>query len=248
MPTKGKGRRTKKHLHSAHHRRHPHSAHHRRHPHSAHHRRHPHSAHHRKTMKKTSKHKRTPTHKRKHKRNPRHTRKRMHGGMAVYPDAHIPDEMNSFNNGLGSLGNSYNAGVAGQPGGNHYAYNTNVKAAPMPSNPQAQIGGRRRKCKCKGKCKCNRRGQRGGGFSSFVSTVLPEELVNVGRAIPSALGHLADKFNGDLSHPSSLVYPTQQPHVYDANDGRGALINPNKMSIADIRDIYAHESDRVSAL
>jgi hypothetical protein len=210
-------------------------------------------------MKKTHKRKRKPTHKRKSRqtRTNTHKRKRMHGGMAVYPETYIPDAMNSFNNGLRSLGNSYNAGDPGVPSGNHYAYNTNVKAAPMPSNPQAQLqlGGGRRKCRCKGKCKCknknrhknNHRSQRGGGISSFISTILPEELVNMGRSVPSALGHLADKFNGDLSHPSSMVYPTQQPHVYDGSDSRGALINPNRMSIADIRDIYARQSDLVSA-
>ena len=211
-------------------------------------------------MKKTHKRKRTPTHKHKRTHKSRQTRKRMHGGMAVYPETYIPDAMNSFNNGVRSLGNSYNAGVAGLPSGNHYAYNTNVKAAPMPSNPQAhlQLGGGRRKCRCKGKCKCKNknknknkdkhRSQRGGGISSFISTILPEELVNMGRSVPSAFGHLADKFNGDLSHPSSMVYPTQQPHVYDdGSDGRGALINPNRMSMSDIRDIYARQSDIVSA-
>jgi hypothetical protein len=214
---------------------HPHSAHHRRHPHSAHHRRHPHSAHHRKTTKKTNK--------RKYKRKTRQTRKyrrmNMRGGMAAYPDAHIPDATTSFTNGLRSLGNSYNAGVAGQPSGNHYAYNTNVKAAPMPSNNITQTGGRKHKLRA--------RGQRGGSISSFMTSILPEELVNVGRSVPSAFGHLADKFNGELSHPSSMVYPTQQPHVDDSSS-RGSLINPNTMGMADIRNIYLQENNRVSGL
>ena len=238
MYTKRKGIRSKKHRHSAH----RHSAH----RHSAHR----HSAHHRKTSKKPNN--RRYKHKTRRTRNHhRHGRMKMSGGMASYVDAYIPSATNSFNNGLRSLGNHYDAGVAGQPSGNHYAYNINVKAAPMPSNHMAQIGGRKHKCKCKGKCKCKNKHkhfvQRGGGISNFITSILPEELVNVGRSVPASLGHLADKFNGELSHPSSRVYPTEQPHIYDSND-RGALINPNTMSMADIRNIYNEQNNIVSGI
>ena len=227
MYTKRKGIKTKKHKHSVHHRRHSHSS------------------HHHKNTKKTNKRKTRQT--RKHYK----YRRMQMGGMASYEDAYIPDATHSFNNGIQNLGQSYNAANTNMPSGNHYAYNTNVKAAPIPSNHIAQIGGRKHKCKCKGKCKCKNKNkrfvQRGGGISSFISNILPEELVNIGRSVPAAFGHLADKFNGELSHPSSRVYPTQQPHVDDSSD-RGSLINPNTMSMSDIRNIYNEENNRVSGL
>jgi hypothetical protein len=54
----------------------------------------------------------------------------------------------------------------------------------------------------------------GGGLSSFISTILPDEIVNIGRSVPAAVGHMADKFNGVISSGSSQVYPTQQPNIY----------------------------------
>ena len=80
-----------------------------------------------------------------------------------------------------------------------------------------------------------------------MSNILPEELVNVGRSVPAAFGHLSDKFNGELSHPSSRVYPTEQPLVDDGNN-RGALINPNTMSMSDIRNIYNEQNNTVSGI
>jgi hypothetical protein len=238
MYTKRKGIRTKKHRHSAHHpgRKHRSSI---RHKHSAHHR------------------KRSST-KKKRSRRTRKYRKRMSGGMASYAEAYIPDAANGFENGLRSLGNSYNAGDAGLPSGNHYAYNSNVKAAPIPSNHIAQIGGRKHKCKCKGKCKCKNKSkgkhmrhylkkQNGGNVGSFITKLLPEEIVNVGRSVPAAFGHLSDKFNGELSHPSSMVYPTEQPHVY-SNDDRGSLIQSNTMSITDIKSAYDVANGEVAGM
>ena len=55
---------------------------------------------------------------------------------------------------------------------------------------------------------------RGGGmFSEFITAIVPEELVNIGRSIPASLGQMSDKFQGVISSPSSQVYPTQQPLV-----------------------------------
>lgn len=238
MYTKRKGIKSKKHRHSAHHRRSV------RNKHNSFNK-HKHSIHHRKRSSTKRKH-----NKRKTKTKTRRMRrKRMSGGMADYQNAYIPDATESFNNGLRNLGESYNPAITNTPSGNHYAYNTNVKAAPIPSNHNAQIGGRKHKCKCRGKCKCKNKHfrQNGGGISSFMTSILPEELVNVGRSVPSAFGHLADKFNGELSHPSSRVYPTEQPHVDDGSN-RGSLINPNTMSMSDIRGIYNEQNNIVSGI
>jgi hypothetical protein len=117
------------------------------------------------------------------------------------------------------VGAPYNAADA-NPHGNYYAYNERVEAWPVPSNSQfgTQSGGRRRKSKYKqskykqSKYKQSKyKKQRGGGISEFITTLLPEELVNIGRAVPASVGHMYDRFNGSLSSPSSLVYPTQQP-------------------------------------
>ena len=67
------------------------------------------------------------------------------------------------------------------------------------------------------------RNMRGGGLSSFMSSILPDEIVNIGRSVPATFGHMADKFNGTISSPSSLVYPTQQPHVYQGSPGASSM-------------------------
>jgi len=94
------------------------------------------------------------------------------------------------------------------------AFDPAVRAGPYPV--QGQAGGKRSGHKRSGH---KRRRMHGGGLSSFISSILPDEIVNIGRSVPSSLGHLADKFNGTISSPSSLVYPTQQPHVYQGSSG-----------------------------
>ena len=190
---------------------------------------------------KTMKHK-TKKHKyRKHKRRNLRKSKVMRGGMfsdnaGSYPDTYVPGE-HSFNNGLRSLGNPYNAAVNGTPSGNHHPYNPYVKDPPIQSNTQkglpkgSQQGGKKHK-------------QKGGGF---LTKIMPEELVNVGRSVPAAFGNLADKFKGDIPHPSSKVYPTEQPHVYSSED-RGTLINPDTISIDDIKDIYNNANNQISGI
>ena len=144
----------------------------------------------------------------------------MRGGDAhnagAYPKGYTQPIGNNAN-GLANMGAPYNAGVAGLPTGNHLPINHNVIDPPFPSN--SQFGG-----KGKGKGK---KGQSGGGVSSFISGILPDELVNIGRSVPAAVGHIADKFNGEISTPSSHVFPTQQPHVTDID--RNTIISPVNM-------------------
>lgn len=166
--------------------------------------------------------------------------KMMGGGMfsdntGSYPDAYVPDE-HSFIGGLRNLGNPYNAAGSGTPSGNHLPYNTKVINPPMQSNQQ---GGKKYRQHGVKKHK-----QRGGGF---LAKLMPEEVINIGRSIPSAFGNLADKFNGELPHPSSKVYPTEQPHVYSSED-RGNLINPDTISIKDITKIYNDVNNEVSGI
>lgn len=93
------------------------------------------------------------------------------------------------------------------------AFDPAVPEGPYPV--QGQAGGKHHLGKRSGHMKR----MHGGGLSSFISSILPDEIVNIGRSVPSSLGHLADKFNGTISSPSSLVYPTQQPHVYQGSSG-----------------------------
>ena len=191
--------------------------------------------------RKTMKHKTRKHYTRKHKRRNLRKSKVMRGGMfsdnaGSYPDTYVPGE-DSFDSGLRSLGNPYNAAVNGTPSGNHHPYNPYVKDPPIQSNPQqglpkgSQQGGKKHK-------------QSGGGF---LTKLMPEELVNVGRSVPAAFGNLADKFKGDIPHPSSKVYPTEQPHVYSSED-RGNLINPDTISIDDITNIYNNANNEISGI
>lgn len=166
------------------------------------------------------------TNKKRHTNKKRRTGKtkrtfKMRGGnYANYPAAAYGPLMPG--NGLDQLGPAYDATVKGFPTGNHLPYNMNVLRAPAPSNPQ--VGGKKHKHK-------NNKKQRGGGFSSFISSIVPLEPLNIVRSVPASLGHVFDKFNGDISSPSSMVYPTQQP-----------LVEPvNKLSIStpvNIKSIY----------
>lgn len=107
------------------------------------------------------------------------------------------------------IGAPYNS-ASPHPSGNYYAYNNRVEAWPEQSNAilenrQGCVGGGGRKRKGKK--------QRGGGFSTFINTLLPEEVVTLGRVPIAAAGHAYDRFTGVLSSPSSMVYPTEQPLV-----------------------------------
>jgi hypothetical protein len=131
------------------------------------------------------------------------------------------------------IGSPYNAGEA-EPQGNYYAYNRRVEPWPATTN---MIGG-----KNKGKGKKN---LRGGGFSEFVSSVLPLEMVNIGRSIPAGLGHMYDRFNGSLSSPSSMVFPTQQPlaSVVSGSDTTNRMMTP-----PDLTKMYIENNNAVSRI
>ena len=151
-----------------------------------------------------------------------HRQKKMRGGGS---DMSRPMGMSA------TVGSPYNGGDL-NPNGNYYAYNTKVQPWAEPSNnitsnnitsntmtSNTMTGGRRRTKKGKKgkKTKYGYRKQRGGDFAETVSnmftTLVPQELVNITRALPAGLGHMYDRYNGAISSGSSMVYPTDQPNV-----------------------------------
>ena len=86
-----------------------------------------------------------------------------------------------------------------------------------------------------------RASMRGGGLSAYMSTLLPDDAVNAFRSVPAAFGHLSDKFNGLVSSPSSMVYPTQQPLIQNIQDMK--VITP-----PDIKAIYTAAASRVQGI
>ena len=80
--------------------------------------------------------------------------------------------------------------------------------------------------------------QRGG---NFFTNIVPEDAVSIFRSVPAAAGHFMDRFNGLISSPSSLVYPTQQPLALKTiNAGVTPSIRP-----ADIKQIYGAANNSV---
>jgi hypothetical protein len=119
------------------------------------------------------------------------------------------------------MGATYNAGGS-QPQGINYAYNTKVEARPEQSNmilTQNMNGGKKR----------GRKMLRGGGFNEFIDTILPQDVVNLGRSLPAAAGHMYDRFNGALSSASSMVYPTEQPLAALAAPDASRMMKPPDM-------------------
>jgi hypothetical protein len=153
-------------------------------------------------------------------------------------------KMRGGNNMLPFIGAPYNAADL-QPQGNYLAYNTKVEAWPQQSNailedrPMMGLvragGGRKGKGKGKGKK------QRGGGFSNFLNTVIPDDILTLGRVVPAAAGHAYDRFNGVISSPSSLVYPTQQPLV-------PSVSSDTAMRPPDILKMYNNNNNLVSKI
>jgi hypothetical protein len=135
------------------------------------------------------------------------------------------------------IGAPYNAAQL-HPSGNHYAFNTKVEAWPEQSNAilenssMVRAGGGR-----KGKGKK----QRGGSFGSFINTIVPDDILTLGRTIPAAAGHAYDRFTGVLSSPSSLVYPTQQPLV-------STVSTETAMRPPDIMKMYNNNNNLVSKI
>lgn len=173
---------------------------------------------HRRLKHKTRKNKSRKTRRGGTKRVKRHTRQRrvrMCGGTS-----HL-------------MGAPYNAGDA-QPQGNYYAYNSKVEAWPQQSNAGvSQNGGKKR----------GRKMLRGGGFNEFIDTLLPQDVVNFGRSLPAAAGHMYDRFNGALSSASSMVYPTQQPLAALASPDAGRMMKP-----ADMLKMYNNNNNLVAKI
>jgi len=170
------------------------------------------------------------------------------------------------------VGAPYNAAAA-YPQGNYYEYNAAVKAAPAQSNALLEEGvmrgmvragggkrsghkrsghkrsrskrsrGKRSRGKRSGHKRSRGRHMRGGGLSQFMSSIIPEEALNVGRSVPSAIGHAYDKFTGVLSTPSSMVYPTQQPLVYAQDEGISRMPPPTN-----IMKLYENVNNTVAAM
>lgn len=113
---------------------------------------------------------------------------------------------------------------------------------PWSKSKKGKKGGKR-SSKRGGKRSGSRRGRsmRGGGLSAFMSTILPDDAVNAVRSVPAAFGHLSDKFNGLISLPSSLVYPTEQPYAQQLQDTK--IITP-----PNIKAIYTDAAARVQGM
>jgi len=176
------------------------------------------------------------------RRNKRRTRRRTHrskmrggGGIA----ASIPSAFMAS-----TLGAPYNSADM-MPAGNHYAYNPLVQQWPSPSNTGFNMnGGRRRKRthQQKRRTRYKYKKQRGGGITEFVTALLPQEIVNIGRSVPASVGHMYDRFNGATPSASSMVYPTNQPlvkNIYMTDAGTAPV---------DLTAIYNSKNNIVSTI
>ena len=128
---------------------------------------------------------------------------------------------------------------------------------PEPSNPQFSGGGRRRTSSKKRSSRRSRRGgkkskrtkkrkdMRGGGLSMFMSSLLPDDVINVGRSVPSAFEQLSDKFNGLISPASYQVYPTNQPLAMATSSTHSGAV---PMPPTNINAIYNSAAARVNGI
>jgi len=140
-------------------------------------------------------------------------------------------------------GPAYDAGSAApMPSGNHYAHSpygvTSGGVDPAMRAGPVYNGGNKNKYNKNNK---NKRMRGGGMFSDFVTAIVPDELINIGRSIPASLGHLSDKFQGVNSSPSSQVYPTQQPLVQ-------AVKPPTPIGMPDIIGSYNSANSAVATI
>lgn len=155
------------------------------------------------------------------------------------------------------VGAPYNAADA-VPSGNYVAYNAKVQQWPQQSNAileersmmgLVRAGGGKGKRGGKKSKSWGGKKQRGGGLNQFISAIVPQDILNVGRSIPAAAGHMYDKFNGSLSMPSSLVYPTQQPLV--SPSATSAMLGPPGYYAkpqTDILQMYNNNNNLVSRM
>ena len=168
-------------------------------------------------------HAKTKRHTRKRHTRKRHTRRVMRGGYNPFLNMKPYDAGAEFPNGT-----YVPLSKIGIPSG-----------VPIPQPSNSLFGGGN-KSKHMRKIKGKRK-QRGGSISTFLSSILPDEITNFGRVVPSTAGQFMDKLNGVNSSPSSQVYPTQQPLVAMPNT-RSTISPPN------ITSIYNRSNDSVAAL
>jgi hypothetical protein len=57
--------------------------------------------------------------------------------------------------------------------------------------------------------------------------MVPDELMNAVRYVPSTVTNVMDKFNGYISPASSQVYPTQQPLAQQLQVANTTVAPPN---------------------
>ena len=144
-----------------------------------------------------------------------------------------------------AAGMPYNAAELA-PKGTYHGFNPNVQDWAAPSNGMFGGRGRRKGKKTQyGKTKYGKtkygKNQRGGGVTEFVTALLPQEIVNIGRSLPASLGHVYDTYKGDIPSASSMVYPTDQPLV--------KAIYPNVGTAPpDIASIYNQKNVLVSRI
>lgn len=150
------------------------------------------------------------------------------------------------------IGTRYNAADAA-PNGNYLAYNPIVVPLPEQSNVilnDRQMlglvragGGKHRGSKRSGsKRGRNSKKMRGGSLSvgAFATSILPDDVVNLGRSIPAGLGNMYNSYTGLSPVPSSFVYPTQQPVIPN--------VSQPTMSPPDIMGIYNTANNQVSKM
>ena len=184
----------------------------------------------------------------------KNARRGMRGGSlgslvpAVFPpQVGSPYDATSTTN--APTGNFLSLSKVGIPSGGMYP--------PEPSNPQFSGGGRRRKSSKKRSTKKSKRGgkkskrtkkrkgMRGGGLSMFMSSLLPDDVINVGRSVPSAFEQLSDKFNGLISPASYQVYPTNQPLAMATSSTHSGAV---PMPPTNINAIYNSAAARVNGI
>jgi hypothetical protein len=192
-----------------------------------------------KTMKGGQKHGyRHKQHYKGHKRHHVHSEHMMHGGSNMSSLSPSPFQGQAYNAGhLKPAGNYLPLSPEGVPSGS---------PIPQQSNPQFGQGGGRlhsfsmrkhqhskhqhskhgRGKYGRGK-RTNKYRQGGGGLSQFMSAIVPEDILNIGRSIPAAANNFMDKFNGLTPEASSQVYPTQQPLVQQTQQANTSITPPN---------------------
>ena len=188
------------------------------------------------------------------------TRRKMRGGNSVFQPAPTPTPGGAYFAGSSDKlpsGTHYSPSAVGIPAG---GFDPAIRGGAWPTQAAGGKSMQSRSRRMQSMLNMNRsmsrsgrsmsrsmgrsRSMHGGGVSSFVSSILPDEIVNIGRSIPASLGHMVDKFNGTISMPSSLVYPTQQPHVYQ---GSGSTTAP-QMPPIDIMKAFTTANSSVPSV